>query len=756
MRSTFAASFFFSVFLLLCSCYLEAQPRIIINRKIMTVDRYKAAYYLQEIPFKRRFFHEDKIEKELKRADAEDGKTDGRIEYSTDTARCGMLTRAILGEAAFLQIMIENMPANGRDSVTDNQERIRCLNALYQLLSKFNTDPDPNAEYYQRLVRNLHEFIIARNEDLMGSFVVTHCDVYTLTNGRTLFDNYGFARAYVYARMGRENPKMMVRRLAEYADDTFAAAIISADARLEPDLIFNYATSTNAPLTRAVHDTKDKLVQAIVNIADNSRSSVKAMSFLSDLYYNRKTIEEIDNITDSADSYFENLIRLRMNNDSLARDIYMQYLSLKALKYIREMNELHESTDAVRFKCLEKLNITDMYYVIVMGQEEIYTSSFLGTFRRLLDKMKPLRGDQLFGQVNYDHFRTFIRMCAGYNTLSDFLSTMTDTSRTVLMTGFIGNLQKGRDDDLEGAVDVADAFGSITDSALASFLQNKVKENYEQSFAEHSKKGMIIYSLLARLFEGNRISSSDTGAEVVSKRIGLPNINKVAYKDLLDDSGFVYQQVFFFGDEDGLHSYEHFTDVYRKDPKWKIVTEKYWTTITSTTGNRVVMYANQPLPTPQDDEAIDTLSRYLAEKGIKPTIMIHRGHSYHLPVTLTKLGKQVKIVILGSCGGYQNLSKVLDKSPDAHIVSSKQTGTMSVNDEILRSMNNSLVTGEDINWIIMWRGIEDFFNKKRDPGDKDKFSDYVPPYKNLGAIFIKAYRHLMTPDSVSTTPQPGQ
>ena len=68
---------------------------------------------------------------------------------------------------------------------------------------------------------------------------------------------------------------------------------------------------------------------------------------------------------------------------------------------------------------------------------------------------------------------------------------------------------------------------------------------------------------------------------------------------------------------------------------------------------------------------------------------------------------------------------------------------MGVNDEILRSLNNSLIAGQDANWINMWRGLEEFFNKKHNAADKDKFSDYVPPYKNLGAIFIKAYRRMM-------------
>jgi hypothetical protein len=239
------------------------------------------------------------------------------------------------------------------------------------------------------------------------------------------------------------------------------------------------------------------------------------------------------------------------------------------------------------------------------------------------------------------------------------------------------------------------------------------------------------------------MTGSDTAANWTSKRIGLPNINKVAFKDLVDDSSTVYQQLFFFGDEDGLHSYEHFTDLFRKDSRWRMEPGKYWNTIYSTTGSKIVIYANLPLTTPDDDLAIDSLCHYLYDSGIHPTIMIHRGHSYHLPVTLEKLGKQAMVVILGSCGGYHNLGKVLEKSPSAHIISSKQTGTKDINDEILKTMNNTLIAGKDLNWINLWNDVGDVFANSKNRGDLDKFSDYVPPYKNLGAIFIKAYRRMM-------------
>jgi hypothetical protein len=379
---------------------------------------------------------------------------------------------------------------------------------------------------------------------------------------------------------------------------------------------------------------------------------------------------------------------------------------------------------------------------MVYGQDEIYTSSFLGTFKRMMERMKPMKGDQLLDSLHYDHFRTFIRMCAGYNTLSDFLGSMDDTSRTTLMTSFIGGLQKGREDDLEDAVDVADAFGSIRDSTLSAFLEKKVKENYELSYKERSKKGMIIYSLLAMLFESNKISGSDTGAAVASSRLHLPPINKVRYKDLANDSGIVYQQEFFFGDEDGQNSYASYLLEFKKDKNWRVdTTNKLWTVVSSIKGKKIVIYANRPLKEPDDEDAQDKLIKYLSDSGIHPTIMIHRGHSYHLPVTLSKLNKDVKIVILGSCGGYHNLALVLDHAPDAHIISSKQVGATWVNEPIIKALNARLLEGSDINWIDMWHELGIYFADK--PGLQDKFDDYVPPYKNLGAIFIKAYRKMM-------------
>ena len=707
------------------------------------VDPYRIDTLLVPIPMTRTLWH-DKIDKEQGQADLADGKADKYITYAHDSVDNAILTMALLNDVDSMQIMIENMPTNGRDEFTTNQQKIRYLRAVWEMMRGYNRDRKPDAMYYNHLVANMHGMLVAANENKLTDFVKANVDVYSMENGQDLFENNGEARAYLYTEMGKAQPVMMVKRLNEFAKDTFAQGIITGAVRLVPDVVFSYATSTNFPLKNAVYQTKDSLTQAIVQIASFSKSPLKALPFLGDVYDGSKTVAGIDSMADQPDSYYQGLVRLKMTNEPIAKDQYVKELEYRSLKYyVRQMNELHEAKDDVRFKCIDSLQPTGLYYLLVNGQDEIYTSTFLGTFKRLVERMKPMKGDALLDTLRYDHFRTFIRMCAGYNTLSDYLATIDDTGRNNLMSRFIGGLQKGKENELEDAVDVADAFGSIRDSALAAYLQKKVKENYEQSYKDGSKKGMIIYSLLSMLFEGNSISNSDTGASVASARLHLPSINKVPYTELANDSGIVYQQAFFFGDKDGQDSYDNYLEEFKKDNKWKIVTDKNWVTISTVTGKKIVIYANLPLKEPEDEEAQNQLTKYLSDSGIHPTIMIHRGHSYHLPVTLSRLTKDVKIVVLGSCGGYHNLALVLDHSPDAHIISSKQTGVMAVNGPILKAINTRLLDGQDVNWISIWRELEDYFAKK--PDVQDKFSDYVPPYKNLGAIFIKAYRRMAAP-----------
>jgi NADPH-dependent curcumin reductase CurA len=148
-----------------------------------------------------------------------------------------------------------------------------------------------------------------------------------------------------------------------------------------------------------------------------------------------------------------------------------------------------------------------------------------------------------------------------------------------------------------------------------------------------------------------------------------------------------------------------------------------------------MILANRP---EKEGEGQSEIQNIFIERNHWPEIVIHRGHSYYAWATIESLNPEARIVVLGSCGGYNNISKVLDISPESQIISSKQIGTMLVNNEVIYQMNETIRLGKDIDWAILWKSIETKFKGNREA--IEKFNDYIPPHQNLGALFIKTYR----------------
>lgn len=701
------------------------------------VSIYDLDSLISAIPRNRMLWH-DRIDEGQRRADLSDGRDDGQIEYPDDTNFTKILSRAMLSDLDQVQVMIENMPDQGRSAAQDNQEKIRYLTFVHEFVQRYNREPNPDPFYYMKASRQFKDLMIARHEGEAMEYVKSHPDWITLDLVHIMFEPSSAEAEFIYSTLGKEDPDRMIDRLREFAMTAYADEIIAAAARVSPNKVFNFATSTVPMLSGAIRRSKDPLVQSIAKIARESTSPLRAMPFLGDIHHNRLTVAEVDQITGDPDRFYQNLVRLKIQNEGLGANTYTDELKYRGLRYVREMNDLHDEKDAIRFRCIEGFDPETIYFILAYGNEEIYTSSFLGAYKRMMAKLKPRNGAALLDTVHKDRFRTFLRMCAGYNTLDSFLATMPSQTQTALLEEFVAGLDKGRPGDLEDAVDVADAFGSISNPELRDFLRQEVKTNYEQAYKDRSKKGIIVYGLLATLFEGAKGGRDQ--AALQSRMLDLPPINLVPFDHLVSESGIVYQQIFFYGDEDGKISYQSFLKNFRSD-KWKIEHNEYWTQISSIKGKPVVIFANLPLPEPKDEEAVNRLKAYLAKEGIKPTILIHRGHSYHLPVTIDGLQKENRIVILGSCGGYHNLSTVLNHSPNAHIISSKQVGAMNVNEPIIREINQQLLEGRDIDWIQSWENLQQYFSADvRRKAAENVFIDYVPPHQNLGAIFIKAYR----------------
>lgn len=331
-------------------------------------------------------------------------------------------------------------------------------------------------------------------------------------------------------------------------------------------------------------------------------------------------------------------------------------------------------------------------------------------------------------------------MAANYNKLDTFLKTMPLDKSEILMKAFVANLDKTGN--LEDAVDVADSYSSITDKKLLNTILSYAEQNEARSLQENNQRGVLIYGLLKMI-----MLSADTANKVdLTELAGIPSIYEISNKELQDEKGRIVQQVFFYGDEDGKTFFPPFVNSF--SPKeWKVTYKKEWVEIESIKGN-VFVYANRPLDYDAnlDDSAQVHLARYLETLDMHPSVVVHRGHSYWLPGTIKRMPADAKIVVLGSCGGYQNLNQILETCPDAHIVSTKEIGAGDINRPILNYMNASFISGNTLSWKRMWQTLGKTFSTDPSVSIRESWDDYVPPYKNLGAIFIKAY-HKKTGES---------
>jgi hypothetical protein len=644
------------------------------------------------------------------------------------------------------------------DSTLTSQEKVKSLKGIETMLKGYNRlkgGKDYPVSMAPAMLDALKECLILDRNGKSIEPVIAKNDYGV---GKILLECFTFpenpgvraSRTILTRKYLEANPDEILPELNKNPNLPFTNQFIQIAAHRDIRKLYDYAAAHNT-LGNKIRNHPDSLVRMIGRIA-SSRSGQLYFPFLDNLMRNKITIEDIDKVKNNDFEYYRLMVRTKIEyakrqlppfNDSvMGIQALTDRMSSKAKQFfIREINALHvEENEKVRFKRIEGLTPQELYYLIVLGEDEMYTSSYLGVYKRIFERMTVPRSDSLLLSVNGDYFRKFLKMSAGYNTLNDFLSKMDTQNIATTMKAFVIHLENTKG--LEEAVDVADSYSSIMDKnpKLARFILHEVKTNLETNVANSNKRGIVIYNLLNLLFQ-----SADTTNKVdLSKELGISSIYGQDYQSLTDDSGRVIQQVFFYGDEDkdGQNSYANFMKMFTNKKEWDVQSNDEWTTITSLKGKPVLIFANKPLLGEDDPDAKAQakLNEYLAEKKMQPTIVIHRGHSYHLPYTLKQLAPTAKIVVLGSCGGYNNLNEVLKVCEEAHIISTKQVGTKTVNEPILQAINNDLVAGQNIDWITLWRSLGSRFT---DSAAQEKFDDYIPPYKNLGAIFIKAYRKSM-------------
>ncbi|MEJ7609694.1 MAG: hypothetical protein WKF88_00805 [Ferruginibacter sp.] len=730
---------------------------------ILFLSFYQVSAYsdTNNIPLSRQSRHDD-IRTEQIRCDKLDGRQDWMLRAGSNEILNGKLTATLTRKPNEFRNWIET---NDTD-LPANNDKVRYLRYVSDVLMTFRVYVRSKGIAVSELPQLLNCFENMMKAKAEGRSVLSYLRDASYPVAKInaeIFTDAGTgdsANAIVYLKYATLNPDKILKTIGPFANEPYADSLIVLSSRINPAQFYSFAQSQGSVIGKLIHNNTDRMVRQVAALS-RTDNALFYFPFLDDLLSERQSVDSIKKYVGDGEKtydsvgYYKLLVRTAtaysMRMAAPLKDTpvayfgpngFYQTLQAKAREhFITPINTLHdESNLAVRMRAIQPLGPTDLYYMMVTGENDIFTSSYKHSFNRLLQLMgtKP-RGDSLLLSVNFDHFRKFIKMAANYNKLDTFLKTMPALRSEQLMKYFVARLDKST---LEDAVDVADSYSSITDIKLRQSMLENVLENERYALSENNRSGKIIYGLLKTIF----LSFDENSKTDLSAQIGIPPIFEVANNYVRDDKGRVIEQVFFYGDKDGKAFYPSFRNSF--SPRdWKITDKKEWMEAESLKGN-VTVFANKPLESDAnlDDTAQVHLANYLLDQGLKPSVIVHRGHSYWLSRTMSRMPGDAKIVLLGSCGGYQNLNEILDINPDAHIISTKEIGTGDINRPILTYINNVITSGADLDWRKMWLNLSKNFSSDPSRSVRESWEDYIPPYKNLGAIFLKAYAKKMEAD----------
>lgn len=662
------------------------------------------------------------IDDEQERIDRLDGVLDGRVYLGEPSAT------AYAGKVYFT--LIDSLQRLIDKPGFEESKRKLFRDHIYLQLRKINS-----RNYYAvKRYDNLFRFIMAEINAISQKNLLPHLvsNIPQAFNTFGIFKNESCTDLFLIIA-AQTRPDIVFKNYDTYSKNPYATRVVVEAAKIAPVTVKRYFNKGD-PIYETLKQSDDTTIKVLMQIMAKYTRKSNAFALIDDIVNGKLTMDKADAIGKQPQKYLQTLLNIRSRKNPLGAHSVDQELEVYSLKFIRVLNELHNEKDAVRFASIENFSAEELYTLMVYSEEEIFTSTFNGLFARLMVKMGPVSGFEFLAKLGDNRFRTFIKMCAGYGKLPSFLQTMTPVYQQMLMIKFASGLEQYND--LSQAVQVADAFGSITDTLVLKILRGTVKLEYVKHLSQKNVRGITIYGLLSNLFVDKNIGTDEWFASV-SNQYALPGFDKIENSKLFDRDEVNRWLIYFYDDEDGDASFTTFLKTFA-DSNWTVVDSGIYVIIESKHGKHVEIYSNKPK---NEYDGQDKLEKLFAANGYSPNVMVHRGHSYYAAKTIEKIKDDTQIFVLGSCGGYHSISTIIEFSPEVSIISSKQIGTMFVNNPMLKLLADDIRNGKDVEWQKLWNKLE--LAVKGNPKAFERFQDYIPPHKNLGAIFIKTYNSII-------------
>ncbi|MEY2925473.1 MAG: hypothetical protein RLZZ337_2023, partial [Bacteroidota bacterium] len=441
------------------------------------------------------------ISVEQQRIDAYDGSVDEKVSLKTDIqTQNATETYLTTIDAIVNQIVM--------DYASSDATKIDQLRRIVSLLEEVNSK---NVHYYTnfrpifKLIERVQQVTdVNRLESILKTNVFGSLNLIAFYIDKPVAEPFFMAAA-------KSEPEELLRHYSEIDYKPFSTSVLDEVARVAPMKIKTYLHTWNTVHQR-IKASANPITHEVYTIYKTKGSATRSFVLLNDIYNGKLTVDEAHDIAKKDSTLFAYLIQMRSKFKLNGEHSVDEALMYQCLKHVREINDLHEESDEVRFKSLNKFSADEIYTLIVYSEDEIYTSTFLGMYKRMMTKTEAKSTYEFLHHTNFNKFRTFIKMAAGYNTLSDFLSKMTDLEKEKLFKRLVEGIEYANDN-LESAVSIADTYGSIKSTSSKQLFESAILSYYEK-IKGTNKEAEKLYGLILSIVEIGGGSSSSSAIQL--------------------------------------------------------------------------------------------------------------------------------------------------------------------------------------------------------------------------------------------------
>lgn len=521
--------------------------------------------------------------------------------------------------------------------------------------------------------------------------------------------------------------------------------------KFEDTLLYTLANGAPDLLARKLAD-KDPFYTALLEKSDK-RSVIAVSKIEPDKYYDmiipfsmalfekRITTNQIYELallpTDYYHAFVMEVIRLHKSNnteDSSFLNARLLSLNKKFSNYyfINQINDLHESPDAIRFSVLNGMPAADLYFLLLGGGSELviggasalYTSSFLYVYKTFLKEVSKEGFDKFMDDIGYYGFDRFVINISDYSLVDDMVHKLNEGKVAGLLEKYLTQLVDKQYTDNEiilNAMAMAEILYEINHhKIIAAVLVNRINKIEIQLLGKENFLYNRIYRGFKDILLGKGEYTNDkTYDSLKVKRLKINNS--------------IVEACFFYDDDDGVSSFESCIQTFGSKI-WNKEDRGNYMIFNSLVGNNMRVYMNKPNTKVGCDSSQQEMLQAIRREGYQITCYIHRGHSYHLMNSLNKMTSSAQFVFLGSCGGYNQVLKIFQLNPDVNIIATRGVSSKLINDPMLSRINNDILNNKDIVWNNIWPGFTILFQSVY---VKDLFSSYIQPNRYIGVKFIR-------------------